>query len=341
MRCLIPVLIAFGLYACSAAKPTYTQAEPVSTSESAPQYEDLFYWAAHPGKWDPSDSVPQPLRNEPRDTAADIFFIHPTTFTQKGESGNASLNDVALNKKTDESTILFQASAFNQHARVFAPRYRQAHLSSFFIDSATAVPLFDTAYADVKAAFSFYLQHENRGRPIIIAAHSQGALMAKRLLKEFFDGRPLQQQLVAAYVVGWPVLQNEFTRLPACTAPDQTGCVVSWRTFKEGYVPEYIQQEKGSALVVNPLTWRTTTEPASYELNKGSVLRNFNKVYPHVTDARVSEAGVLWVSKLRFPGAFVINTPNYHIGDIILFYVNIRQNVAARLKAYLQHAAHP
>ena len=41
------------------------------------------------------------------------------------------LNDQSLNAKTDYSTILYQASAFNEY-RVFAPRYRQAHLRSYY-----------------------------------------------------------------------------------------------------------------------------------------------------------------------------------------------------------------
>ena len=53
---------------------------------------------------------------------------------------------------------------------------------------------------DVKAAFQYYLEHYNNGRPIIIASHSQGTTHAKRLLKEFFDGTALQHQLVAAYL---------------------------------------------------------------------------------------------------------------------------------------------
>lgn len=336
MRSLFFIVSAFCLMACTAQKPRNASVQPPGKQAAAPQYSNLHHWAAHPHKWDPSDSVPQPLRNEPRDTVADVFFIHPTTFTQSGLQGNAILNDTALNRKTDGSSILFQASAFNQHARVFAPRYRQAHYSSFFLDSSVAIPIFDTAYADVKAAFAFYLQHHHHNRPIVIAAHSQGALLAIRLLHEFFENKPLHNNLVAAYLVGWPVRRNEYAQIPVCSTPGQTGCFTSWRTFKEGYVPDYIALEKGSAAVVNPLHWRTDEEAAPFRLNKGSVLRQFNKVVPQVADARIAPQGIVWVSKLRFPGAFLLNTSNYHIGDINLFYVNVRQNVGERIRAFLQ-----
>jgi hypothetical protein len=336
MRHLCFVLLFGCLFGCTAPKESYTRVQQSSPSETAPQYSDLRFWAAHPHKWDPSDSIPRPLRSEPRDTVADVFFIHPTTFTQKGLQGNAPLHDSALNNKTDQGSILFQATAFNQHARVFAPRYRQAHYSSFYLDSAQAIPLFDTAYADVQAAFAFYLQQHHHNRPIVIAAHSQGALLAIRLLHDFFDNKPLQNNLVAAYIIGWPVRRGAFAQIPVCSTPAQTGCFVSWRTFKEGYIPPYIQLEEGAAAVVNPLHWRTTTDAAPYGLNKGSVLRQFNTVVPQVADARIVPQGVLWVSKLRFPGAFLLNTSNYHIGDINLFYVNVRQNVGERIRAFVQ-----
>jgi hypothetical protein len=73
-----------------------------------PGYGDLNYWAAHPFKNDPSDAVPLDFKNEPRDTMADVFFIHPTTYTDRKMlmGWNADIGNEDLNKKTDKSTIL-------------------------------------------------------------------------------------------------------------------------------------------------------------------------------------------------------------------------------------------
>jgi hypothetical protein len=206
-------------------------------------YEDLNNWAAHPWKTDPSDSIPDPLKkNYYKDSLVDVFFIHPTTYTQKRFADwNASLDDAALNKKTDESSILYQASVFNESNRVFAPRYRQAHIKSFFIDENISNAYFDIAYSDIKDAFQFYLDHYNNGRPIIIAGHSQGTKHAGRLLKEFFDGKPLQAKLVCAYLIGMPVPENYFSEINPCKDSSATGCFVSWRTFKKGYIPTEIK----------------------------------------------------------------------------------------------------
>src|SRR3546814_4733126 len=57
------------------------------------------------------------------------------------------------------------------------------------------------AYRDVAAAFDYFLS-QNEGRPLILAAHSQGSLHLIRLLHEKVAGTPLASQIVAAYVVG-------------------------------------------------------------------------------------------------------------------------------------------
>ncbi|HYJ39040.1 MAG TPA: DUF3089 domain-containing protein, partial [Chitinophagaceae bacterium] len=140
------------------------------SNHGQPNYESLHYWAAHPAKYDPSDSIPGPLQKDyTLDSTVDVFFIHPTTFTDaKNENWNAAINDASLNAKTDYSTILFQASVFNQ-ARVFAPRYRQANIKSYFTkDTISARNAFDFAYGDVKGAFQYYLDHFNQGHPLII-----------------------------------------------------------------------------------------------------------------------------------------------------------------------------
>ena len=330
------VVLLFVLLAASCS-PKYTRYlgnYNFTSPNPQPDYSNLNYWAAHPWKHDPADSVPKPLRKSYMpDSVVDVFFIHPTTFTDNNDQRmNANIHDANLNAKTDYSTILFQASAFNE-LRVFAPRYRQAHLRAYYIeDTVEAIAAFDTAYADVRAAFLYYLDHFNGGRPIIIASHSQGSTHAIKLLKEFFDGTNLGNRLVAAYMIGMNIPLNSFRTLKPCTDSLQTGCFCGWRTYRQGYEPQMEALYRAS-YVTNPLTWTTTETYAPSSGNKGAVLRNFNKVYGHVTDAQIHE-GILWVKRPHFPGSFLYRTANYHIGDINLFYLNIRSNIQTRVRAF-------
>lgn len=325
--------------ACSDRYQTYRSKYTFKSATGVPDYTNLDYWAAHPDKKDVADSIPAPLKNQVGDPLADVFFIHPTTFTNKEDvtRGNAAIDDDYINAKTDYSTILFQASAFNQYGRVFAPRYRQAHIGNFYgVDSVLASRALALAYQDVRTAFLYYLEHYNHGRPIVLASHSQGALHTIWLLKEFFENKPLQQQLVVAYVVGWPLKQATFSNIPICTTPQQTGCICSWRTFKKDYVAPFVEKEnkRGDAVAVtNPISWTTDTSFVSRQKNKGAVLTHFNKIFPHPADAQISK-GVLFTEKPHFPWSFAYKTKNYHIADINLYYVNVRENVATRIQQF-------
>jgi len=343
--CLI-LLSGVVFFSCSDKYIARKNQYSFKSETGKPDYGDMNYWAAHPWKKDPSDSIPKPFKNETRDSVADVFFLHPTSYTQKGSLNkkNAEIDDRYLNAKTDYSSILYQASAFNQHARIFSPRYRQANISVFFSKKEMAEQadsIFEIAYSDIKEAFEYYLSHWNKGGPIIIAAHSQGSKMANRLLKEFFDSSAnpaqtaLKTKLVVAYILGWPVPKEYFTSLKMCSDSIQTGCICSWRTLRKNYVPSYLKKEHGNSFVTNPLTWSTDSVYASKKMNKGSVLFKFNKLYPHTTDARISN-GLLWVKKPKFPWSFLYFTKNYHAGDINLFYLNLRENVQLRINHFLK-----
>ncbi len=335
------VLLITNIFAVG-CRPSYLSHIPdykkqYTDADSIPDYSKLQYWAAHPLKKDPSDSVSQPLINEQRDSLADVFFIHPTTLTSKASAGvvwNASINDAYLNAKTDYGSILYQASVFNGSCRVFAPRYRQAHIHSFFtLDQPASKAALELAYADVKNAFIYYLENHHNNRPIIIASHSQGTYHAGKLLKEFFENTALSQKLVAAYIIGLGVPNNYFSVLQPCKTASETNCFVTWRTFREGYIPEYVKEEKGESWSTNPLSWSLSDSAISRNENKGSVLFKFNKLYKHTNGAR-NHKGVVWTNRPRFFYGIFMRTKNYHAGDINLFYYSMRKNVRDRIAAY-------
>jgi hypothetical protein len=318
-----------------------TSAQPKNEIENKnPNYSSLKYWAAHPWKKDLSDSLPRGISNYfTRDTMVDVFFIHPTTYTQKDFIvWNAQIDNEEINSLTDKTTILYQASAFNENSRVFAPRYRQAHINSFYINSEVAQNYFDIAYTDIKNGFEYYLKYYNNGRPIIIASHSQGTKHAGRLLKELFENKPLYKQLVCAYLIGMPVPENYFTKIPPCNNANETGCFVSWRTYKNGYEPNL--NETFKSIVVNPLTWTRTDSLIGKEKNLGGVLSNYEKIVPKVVDAQIHN-NILWACKPDVFGKALFFKKNFHIGDINLFYINIRENVKNRTeKFFINHEAY-
>lgn len=306
----------------------------------APDYSQPAAWAALPERVDEADHYPKGFPEKQQEAGVDVFFMHPTIYTgKKGDTlWNGPVDDPELNSRVDKSSIRYQASLFNEAGRVYAPRYRQAHLNAYYNKrQEDAIEAFELAYGDIRRAFQYYLDHYNQGRPIIIAAHSQGSQHGRRLLQEFFDGKPLEQQLVAAYLVGMPVSQALYTSLKPCETPEETGCYCTWRTYLKGHTPRRLPSET-QIVTTNPLNWTSDSTYAPRNLHQGAVLKNFNRIYPNVSDAQ-STHDLLWISKPKFPGSFLYWRPNYHIGDYNLFYMNVRENTVVRVQNYFKTAA--
>lgn len=322
-----------------------------------PDYSDLRYWACSPEKKDASDHCPSSLEGEENNQEADVFYLYPTTYvskinpliplheaddknallaSMKKASWNADLSDMHLNHLTDVRAIQNQATAFNASCRVFAPLYRQAHIKAFFAPySKQSQAAFNIAYNDIVDAFEYYLDHYNQGRPIVIATHSQGTLHGIRLLKDYFDGKPLQKQLVCAYLVGYRLPKDVFDYIPLGESPDATGCVVGWRSFQEGTLTPDIMAEKGDSLCVNPLTWTSSAVSATKDRNTG-VLMGLNKLIIGEVSARIeSSSNVLWVSLTGLSAKVMGKIKNLHSFDYNLFWMNIRENVRLRVDTFV------
>ena len=330
--------------------------DAVPNAGPQPDYSDLRYWACSPEKKNASDHCPSGLGNEEKTQKADVFYLYPTTYvsklnpliplrdvddkgvllaSMKKASWNADLSDEHLNHLTDVRAIQNQATAFNASCRVFAPLYRQAHIKAFFAPhSKPSQKAFDMAYNDIVDAFEYYLDHYNQGRPIVIATHSQGTLHGIRLLKDYFDGKPLQKQLVCAYLVGYRLPKYMFDHIPLGKSPDAIGCVVGWRSFQEGIFTPDIKTENGDSLCVNPLTWTTSLENVDKEANTG-VLMGLNKLVPGEVGARIEpSSNMLWVSLAGLSAKVMGQIKNLHSFDYNLFWMNIRENVRLRVETY-------
>lgn len=316
-----------------------------------PDYARTYSWIARPGlSIDPALWLPDGVLRSGAANAA-IFYVHPTTYLLN-DRWNAPLQ---AGGDADFRTRLFvqsQSSAFNAAGEIWAPYYRQAAFGAFLLDSADARRALDFAYRDVLAAFDQFVR-ESGDRPIILAGHSQGALHLERLLREKIAGKPIARRIVAAYVVGWPIdVTSDLPGLglPACTSPDQVGCILSWLTFAEPANPDLIVHQWAKArgvtggkrngrnvLCVNPLTG-TQNSAARPNANPGTLVPTGDlrsaTLQPQAVGARC-ENGLLIING-RIPplGPYVLPGNNYHVYDYALFWGAIRRDAERRLAAW-------
>jgi hypothetical protein len=335
------VLILFSLLSFWSCKTKYNLPSFAADTRkvSAPDYSKSENWAALPTKKDYADTLPityktdtlpaNYLKDRQAEAEVDVFYIHPTV-NEDRTHWNADYHNDSLNHLVDLKPIMHQASIFNGTGKIYAPRYRQMTLGGFGTkDTASKRQALNLAYQDVKAAFEYYLKNYNQGRPFFIVSHSQGTVHGLRLVRELIDGKPLQDQLVAAYLVGFAFKPDTLKYIRVCNSPEQTGCVMHWASYRKHSRIPFPNWYKG-AVCVNPVNWTTDGTPASADLHKGMVWSNYSKKEKHL-DVR-EHKGALWV-KSPFPIAPV---NNFHVGDYNLFWFNIRENAELRAKTFLE-----
>jgi len=210
-------------------------------------------WLCLPGR---SDTCSTPLattalnpngygstgRNEvAKDAKIDCFYVYPTVSTDRGLNSDLIVDDA---EKTATQT---QFTRFASVCRTFAPIYRQmtlgavaAYAAGANIDGAAAL-----AYSDVLAAWRNYLATRNNGRPFVLIGHSQGSLMLQMLIAREIETNPaVASRMKLAILPGFNVLVptgklvgGTFKKIPLCSQPGETGCVISWVSFREKNVP--------------------------------------------------------------------------------------------------------
>lgn len=227
---------------------------PTIQAGVAPDYRQDAAWLCLPGKTDACSqvlptvalnangygSVGQARPNA--DAAADCFYVYPTVSNDPG-----IVSDLVAGQE-EIATAYAQVARFGEQCRVFAPIYRQLTLSA--LGRATAggdqrevLAAFDLAYQDVKAAWAEF-RRRSGDRPFVLIGHSQGSIHLSRLLAEEIDGKPIAERMLSAILLGWnvevpegEVVGGTFRQTPLCTEDGQTGCVITYVTFRSDAPP--------------------------------------------------------------------------------------------------------
>lgn len=331
----LTMLVAFFILSLSGAASIQAKAVTVVPITSPMDYSKADNWL-YDGAY-PENEV-------------DVFIVAPSVDT----IGETNSEYTAQYKARFRNAMNQQQAIYAKTCRIYAPYYRQAALKAYSLDAGACEQALSNAYVDISAAFKYYLEHKNNGRPIILAGFSQGADMCYRILEEYYGGDgeravALRDNLIAVYAIGWPMTEEMIAKHPQIVpakGEDDTGVVISYEC-EDGTVNSSLTIPAGvKALSINPLNWRTDSTKADKSLNKGSVTQDSKT--GAITSVTVGKYGayidpnkgtlvVTNIDTKEFPPVLTDLFPegSFHLYDNFLFFVNLQDNVEKRTKAFL------
>jgi hypothetical protein len=234
-----------------AATPAFAQTPPPPAPPAPVDYANAANWVCLPGRADVCGQ-PQPTADlnpngygpvVPTTIAADppidCFYVYPTVSRDPGLNSD-------LTPGEEPAVAAAQFGRFSSVCKTYAPLYRSATLSAIprALAGEDVSAAFNTAYADVFGAWRYYLEHYNHGRPYVLIGHSQGTIHLSHLIAAEIENGPAAARMLSALLIGFAVevpegrlVGGSFQRTPLCTSAGQTGCVVTYMSFRASSPP--------------------------------------------------------------------------------------------------------
>jgi Protein of unknown function (DUF3089) len=243
-----------------------------------PDYNDAAAWAIRP----------QGGGNET--SAADVFFIHPTTAWSGAAGWNSDIADPVSRTRLEDVALPNHSEPFAAAGAIWAPRYRQAVLYASLARREDSREALNFAYQDVVRAFATFQRARDPSRPMIVVGIGQGGLHLLRLLQ---SDTGLGTGAAVSYIIDQPVptalyqgpnavpgfpkpcanlaARNCFISYTALDGGDSRGAdLISMRSMIWTQADGYHSLGGQPFACVNPLTGGTDEPDALASANRGS-----------------------------------------------------------------------
>ncbi len=241
----------------------------------------------------------------------DCFYVYPTVSTDPTPNSDMTADPA------ETYVIAQQFARFGGVCRPFAPLYRQVTLAALraLMTGQPVAADRAMAYADVQAAWRYYLEHHNNGRGVVLIGHSQGAGILTALIASEIDGKPVQSKLISALILGsnLPVPRGQavggaFKTVPTCASADQTGCVISYVSFRDT-VPPPASSRFGVPQTGGPVPLPASVDFAAACVNPAALLRGTSEAPLHSYLAAAGRAIVTSASPPVWATGKTVDTP--------------------------------
>lgn len=232
--------------------PAFAQTPAAPEAPKANDYSDPASWLCRPGRADAcaadeTATVVNADGSEHVETWAadpnapiDCFYVYPTVSLEPRPNSDMTIT------AAERGVVVQQAARFASKCRLYAPMYRQVTIAALraALSGQPFTANMRMAYDDVRDAWNEYLAHDNHGRGVVLIGHSQGSKVLTELVKREIDGKPVQSRIVSIILAGTalqvPVgndVGGDFESIPLCRSQSQTGCVISFASFRANVPP--------------------------------------------------------------------------------------------------------
>jgi hypothetical protein len=241
-----------SVYASAALSLVCLSASAFAQSPQRNDYSDAKSWLCRPGGHDACDvdltttviaadgKLTRETWSADPNAPIDCFYVYPTVSTDSTPNSDMTADPAELN------VIRHQFARFASKCRPYAPLYRQVTLAGLrtLLAGAGGSLSRGLQYDDVLDAWNYYLEHDNNGRGIVLIAHSQGSFILDELIRREIDGKPVQSRMVSAILLGATLkvprgkdVGGSFQHVPLCHSASQTGCVITYVSFRSTIPP--------------------------------------------------------------------------------------------------------
>lgn len=318
-RKFIGIIYAFamvaGILSVGACKNGGLESEEKNHIPNAPLYSDNTMW------WNSA--------NDSSGKGADIFYIVSTWELdwRTDDDLTSHYADVwnEVHRKNMSTEISGINEIFGKGNNFYSPFYRHITLNVWMTrDENYITDKLQISMGDVKTAFDYFLEHNNQGRPFVLAGFSQGGRAVVELLKHMDE--ETAKRLVAAYIIGYKVTAEDMKETPnirPAKSSDDIGVTICYNSVKD---VRYINPTISSpcAFCINPVNWKTDATPA--------VLQD------SITVSVSSEHNVLVVKGYdgkEYPPVFdFINVGDLHSAEPWLYKECLSENVNRRISRW-------
>ena len=203
----------------------------------------------------------------PEVPAADIFYILPTCVwdwtAENGQSCRYSDYTRTDHIEAFLPSVELAEDIFAQGQYGFyCPYYRQISLNVWMDGEAAVEELFPLSMEDISAAFDYYMDNYNEGRPFVLAGFSQGGKAVVELVKHL--PAEAYERMVAAYAIGYRISDEEVEQYPQlhpATDSTGTGTIISYNSVASPEAACAVLSP--SDVCINPVNWTTDAVPAA------------------------------------------------------------------------------